>query len=595
MKNRRLNNFSVTKSFSERFDNDIIAKFLLQLRNFNRINKIYAENSDKEGIAFVESIIDSLNISFEVDDLELKRIPKQGSFITVSNHPFGGIDGLLLLKILGDIRPDFKLLANDLLHKIEPLNDYSLPFNESSNDSLEEFSFTAVEGSLQHLNNDMPLGIFPAAEISKVHSLSNISDKKWKTPLLKFIKEAKVPVVPVHFGGNNSWIFHLLGSLHPLLQTARLPKEFFNKKRKTIKIRIGKPLSVKQQSEFKNIDMYGRFLRAKTYALGTSLEVNKFFMPKFSYRIKKPKKIIAPVKSEILIAEVNGIRDDYHLFDSSNFTVFCAPSEKIPNLLTEIGRLREITFREIGEGSNKSIDIDEFDLYFWQLLIWDNEKEQIAGAYRVGPGDEIFEKYGKKGFYFHTLFKIKSKFYPILKESLELGRSFLVKEYQRRPLSLFLLWKGILYFLLKNNQYRYLIGPASISNEFSKFSKGLIVDFFKQNFFDNEKSQLIEPRKQFKVKIDPNFDKEVFHKTTKGNVTKLDKFIQDVEPEYNTPVLLKKYIKLNGKLLGFNVDPKFNYCLDGLIILDIFDVPLNTLEALSKELEDDSILERFNF
>lgn len=575
-------------------DNDAVAKFLVQLRNFNRLNKIYKKNIDKEGSAFIDSVISSLNISTELNQEELKRIPESGSFITVSNHPFGGIDGLLLLKLLQARRPDFKLLTNSLLHRVEPLNDYSMPMSEDySNEFI--FSNAAKEKAISHVKAGGALGVFPAAEISKVQSYGNISDRRWKDAVLDFIREADVPVVPVFFAGNNSWVFNLLGNLHPLLKSAGLPKKFFRPKAKKVSVRIGQAIKPQQQAEFDETDMYGRFLRAKTYALGTSLEVNKFFMPKFIPRLKKPKKIIEPVSVSALKKEIKSIKKDHHLFDSATFSVFCAPSEKIPNILTEIGRLREITFREVGEGSNRSLDIDEFDLYFWQLIIWDNKADRIVGAYRVGRGDEIYEKYGVSGFYFQTLFKVKAGFYPILKESLELGRSFVVKEYQRKPLSLFMLWKGILYFLLKNNQYRYLIGPASISNDYSKFSQGLIVDFFKQNFFDHQKAAFVEPRKEFKLKTDPNFDKEVFHKSTTGDVTKLDKFIQDIEPDYNTPVLFKKYIKLNGKLLGFNVDPKFNYCVDGLIILDVFDVPLSTLESLSKELDDSSILDRFNF
>jgi len=289
------------------------------------------------------------------------------------------------------------------------------------------------------------------------------------------------------------------------------------------------------------------------------------------------------------------LKENYHLFNSNEYSVVCGPSVETPNILNEIGRLREVTFREVGEGTNRSIDIDEFDLYFYQLIIWDNENKKIAGAYRVGKGDEIMAKYGVNGFYINTLFNIQKGFYPILEESLELGRSFIIKEYQRKPLSLFLLWKGILYFLLKNNEYRYLLGPASISNDFSKFSQSLIIDFFKENFFNNELTKYIIPRKRFKIKQNPNFDNETFIQNTKKDVKKLDKFIQDIEPDYNTPVLFKKYIQLNAKLIGFNVDPKFNNCVDGLMILDIFDVPLNTLKALSKELEDDTILERFNF
>ncbi|MCD6556361.1 MAG: lysophospholipid acyltransferase family protein, partial [Bacteroidales bacterium] len=430
---------------------------------------------------------------------------------------------------------------------------------------------------------------------SKVHSLNNISDRKWQNSLIKLIKLAQVPVVPIYFQGNNSWIFHLLGNVYPALQTARLSKEFFNKKKKTIKIRINKPISVKELNEFHDIERLSRFLRAKTYALGTPFEVKKFIRPKFIPKAKKVEKIIDPIPFEKIQPEINLLKENHHLFDSNEYSVVCGPSVEIPNILNEIGRLREITFREVGEGTNRSLDIDEFDLYFYQLIIWDNENKKIAGAYRVGKGNEIMEKYGVNGFYINTLFNLKAGFYPVLEESLELGRSFIIKEYQRKPFSLFLLWKGILYFLLKNTEYRYLIGPASISNDFSKFSQSLIIDFFKENFFNHELSKYIQPRKRFKIKQNPNFDNDVFIQNTKQDVKKLDKFIQDIEPDYNTPVLFKKYIQLNAKLLGFNVDPKFNNCVDGLMILDIFDVPLNTLKALSKELEDDTILERFNF
>ncbi|MCD4793031.1 MAG: lysophospholipid acyltransferase family protein [Bacteroidales bacterium] len=585
----------ISQRLSDKFNNDVIAKFLMQLKSYNKFNKIYSKNFDKDGIEFIDSVIDSLGINFEIDEADISRIPLTGAFITVSNQPFGGIDGLLLLKIIIGKRPDFKLLANFLLHNIEPLTQFSIPINELSDNSNIKFSFTYLKKTLNHIENGKPLGIFPAAEISKVHSLNNISDRKWQNTLIKLIKNAEVPVVPVYFQGNNSWIYHLLGNINPFLQTARLSREFFNKKRKTIKIRIGKPISVKEQKEFKDIETISRFLRAKTYALGSPLEIKKFFRPKFIARTKKVEKIIDPVPADKILKEINFLKEKYFLFNSKEYSIMCGPSIETPNILTEIGRLREITFREVGEGSNRSLDIDEFDLYFSQLIIWDNDNQKIAGAYRVGRGDQIMQQFGVKGFYIQSLFNIKKEFNKILEESIELGRSFIIKEYQKKPLSLFLLWKGILYFLLKNREYRYLIGPASISNDFSKFSQSLIIDFFKENFFNNDLAKYIVPRKRFKIKHNPNFDNEVFIKNTSSDVKKLDKFIQDIEPDYNTPVLFKKYIQLNAKLLGFNVDPKFNNCVDGLMILDIFDVPLNTLQSLSKELEDESILERFNF
>jgi len=578
-----------------KFNNDVIAKFIFQLKKYNKFNKLYSENIDKDGIEFIDSVIDSLGIQYEIDDEDISRIPSDKAFITVSNQPFGGIDGLLLLKVILEKRPDFKLLANYLLHNIEPLNKFSIPINDIGDSGVKKFNFSNLKNTLKHLEEGKSLGIFPAAEISKIYSFNNISDKKWQNSLIKLIQIAEVPVIPVYFQGNNSWIFHLLGSINPFLQSARISKEFFNKKRKIIRIRIGKPIPVIELKEFKDTEMTSRFLRAKTYALGTPLEVKKFFRPKLTAKAKKVEKIIDPIPLDKLLPEIVMLKEKYFLFDSNDYSVLCGPSVETPNIMNEIGRLREITFREVGEGTNRSMDTDEFDLYFNQLIIWDNVNLKIVGAYRVGRGDMIMQQFGVNGFYIQTLFNIKPGFYPILEKSLELGRSFIVKEYQKKPLSLFLLWKGILYFLLKNNEYRYLIGPASISNDFSKFSKSLIVDFFKANFFNHELAKYIVPRKNFKIKQNPNFDNEVFIKNTSSDLKKLDKFIQDIEPTYSTPVLFKKYIQLNAKLLGFNVDPLFNDCVDGLMILDIFDLPLNTLQALSKELDDDSILDRFNF
>jgi putative hemolysin len=265
----------------------------------------------------------------------------------------------------------------------------------------------------------------------------------------------------------------------------------------------------------------------------------------------------------------------------------------IPNILNEIGRLREITFREVGEGTNRSIDIDEYDLYYNQMFIWDEDEHRIVGAYRLGKGKDIMEQLGRRGFYLHSLFRISENFKPILNESIELGRSFVIKEYQRKPMPLFLLWKGILYFLLKNPEYRYLIGPVSISNNYSKVSKDLIIRFIMKNHLNWRMAQHIKPRNSYKFKSD-NEDLNLLMENMEHDINRLDKTIGDLD-ELNSglPVLLKKYIKLNAEIIGFNVDPKFNNCLDGLIVLDVYNVPKTTIESLSKEANDGSILDRF--
>ncbi len=575
------------------FGGESFAKLLMYILRLNKLNDLYSANCEKTGVEFINGLIDDLGIKFEFDEEELKRIPLDGSFISISNHPFGGIDGILLIKLLSDVRPDFKVMANFILQKIEPLKDCFLGVNPFEDRKGVASSMGGIKEGLRHMSNGAPLGIFPAGEVSAYQPESkNIADKQWQPSILKFIKKAEVPVIPIHFLGSNSLIFYLMGMIHPILRTVKLPSELLNKKNKTIRIRIGNPISVKDQKGFTDINQYGRFLRAKTYMLGSAVEVKKFYENKSSSKKKKAVDVIPAVDVNLIDKEI-GELSEYLLFKSKKFSVFCAPSDQIPHVLNEIGRLREITFRQVGEGTNQSIDVDEYDLYYHQLFIWDEENKKIVGAYRVGKGKEILNKYGLKGFYLQSLFKMKKAFQPVLSESIELGRSFIVKEYQRKPMPLFLLWKGIMYFLLKNPECRYLIGPVSISNEYSNSSKDLIIKFIMRNYFDYEMGQFIKSRNKFKVKV-KGLDMDILLEAAKSDINKLDKLIGDFEVSNDKlPVLLKKYISLNAKIVGFNIDPNFNDCLDGLIVVDLFDVPVNMIESLTKEINSEEVNNRF--
>ncbi|MGD9928417.1 MAG: lysophospholipid acyltransferase family protein [Mangrovibacterium sp.] len=568
-----------------------LAKFIMYVLRFNKLNKIYGQIADKHGIEFIDELIKILEIRYEFDPDDLKKLPKEGPFIVVANHPFGGLDGILLIKLLAQIRPDTKVLANFLLKRIEPISDFFLAVNPFENRKGASSSIGGIKNAFEHLQAGGGLCIFPAGEVSSYDASNKITDRQWQYPVLKFIKKAGVPVVPVYFGGHNSRLFHFIGRIHPNLRTVKLPSELLNKKKKPVKVRIGSPIPVKEQDNFPEVYQFGRYLRAKTYSLCSSMEVKRFF----NYSLKrhpKPEEIVAPVENGILTHEIKNLKAERLLFQLKNFAVYCAPSGEIPNVLNEIGRLREVTFREVGEGTNRSIDLDEFDLYYNQLFIWDVDAQKLVGAYRIGKGADILHDYGTRGFYVQSLFRLKEGFEPILQQALELGRSFIVKEYQRQPMSLFLLWKGILYFLLKNPEYRYLLGPVSISNNYSKISKELIIRFIMTHHFDWNMARLVAPRRAFKFKSqDANMNVIM---ENLNDINMLDKFIGDVD-ELNTglPVLLKKYIKLNAKIVGFNVDPKFNNCLDGLILLDVMDVPKSTIESLSKEVNDGSILQRF--
>lgn len=568
-------------------------RFLMLLLRFDKLNRVYNQIGDKKGLEFIEELIKILNISFHADDEELtKRIPQKGAVILVCNHPFGGLESILLIRLLSHIRPDIKIVSTQLLQKIDPISEYFLEDDSFQKKNDKRITNPGFDKAIAHLGNGGLLCFFPAGEVSQFDSSRVLSDKQWNYNTLRFIKQQKTPVVPVYFHGNNSRLFYLMGNIHSALTNMKLPTEIMYQRKKPVKIRIGNAIPVKEQDKFSDIYQYGRYLRAKTYLLSSKIEVKRFF----NYSLKRQQRIepiAEPVSHDKIIQELKELGTEFLLFKLKNYSVYCAPSKQIPNILLELGRLREITFRQVGEGTNRSIDLDEFDLYYHQMFIWDVEAEMIAGAYRIGKGDEIMHKYGVRGFYVQSLFKIKDGLQEMLSQTMELGRSFVIKEYQKKPMPLFLLWKGILYFTLKNPEYRYLMGPVSVSDDYSKTSKEMIIKFIMTHHFDWKLARSITPRNSYKFKtVDPNLT--VIMQTMDNDINSLDKLIGDVD-ELNSglPVLLKKYIKLNAKIIGFNVDPKFNNCLDGLIVLDLCDIPANTIESLSKEANDSSILQQF--
>ncbi|GAA4903327.1 lysophospholipid acyltransferase family protein [Mucilaginibacter defluvii] len=560
-----------------------LASLLMELMKINQVNDLFAQAQPKQGPDFVDAILEGCGVNIEYDEADLKNIPREGGFIAIANHPYGGIEGMVLLKMLCTVRPDAKIMANFLLKKIPNLAEYFIAVNPFENIDHSS-SISGLKNTLELLTNGTPIGIFPAGEVSTFQiDQREVTDKLWHPVVGKIIAKAKVPVVPVYFHGNNGLIFNLLSLIHPTLRTAKLPSELFNKQGHTIKLRIGKPIQYTDIPDNNNSTKVLSFLRAKTYALGAGLaEEKKLFSPSNLFKIRKtPEEIVAETDATVLEKEISTLRQKYRYVAEGNYELFIAPPSTVPCVIREIGRLREITFREVGEGTNKKIDLDEYDIYYHHLFIWDIEAKKIVGAYRIGLGDEIFYSMGKKGFYVAELFKIKSQLMPVLRKSLELGRSFIRKEYQQKPIPLFLMWKGIFRFLVENPRYRYLIGPVSISNSFSKLSKSLIVDYINRNHFDHELAQYVKPRKKFKVDFS-SVDADIL-KGGEDNFKMLDSIISDIEVRsMKVPVLLRQYIGLNAKIICFNIDPKFADSLDGFLVLDLEKVPQEMLEKLAK-------------
>lgn len=569
----------------------------MKVTRISKLNKIYSKTYDSDSLIFLNKLVKELGVTYDIPADDLKRLPKSGPYITISNHPLGGLDGVLLMKIMLEHSPEFKIIGNFLLQEIEPLKPIIMPVNPFDDMKDVKSSVLGLKETLRHLSDGKPLGIFPAGEVSTIEDGSIMLDKAWEPTAMKIIQKASVPVVPIYFHTKNSKLFYWLAKINPILRTLKLPSELLTQRKKVIKIRIGKPISVNEQNEHKEtLEQYTDFLRKKTYILSKSFNeqdekkllssINLDMLTKTTE--SKPKQIARAANQDKILEEIFNLRvniADNRFLQSKNYEVFFVQAEKIPNILHEIGRLREITFREIGEGTNESIDLDKFDKYYYHMFLWDDEQQRVAGAYRMGLGSEIFPKYGIDGFYMQELFKFEPELHKMMSESIEMGRAFIVPDYQQKPMPLFLLWKGIVHTTLRYPQHKFLIGGVSISNQFTDFSKSLMIEFMKSHYYDPYVAQYIRPKMEYKVKL-KDADKDFVFNETEADLNKFDKIIDEVEPgNLRLPVLIKKYIKQNARVVAFNVDPLFNNSVDGLMYIRIEDLPESTVKPVMEEFQ----------
>jgi len=575
-----------------------IASAVMSLTKINEVNRLYDKLRDKEGKDFFDSFVRERNLSYIAFAEDLAKIPKTGAFILVSNHPLGAIDGILMCKVLSEVRPDFKVMGNFLLEKIEPMEPYVIAVNPFEGRKEIRNSATGMRETLKHLENGGCVGIFPAGEVSnKNNPYGEILDREWEKPALKLIKMAKVPVVPMYFHAKNSTLFYQVSKIHPNLQTLMLPAEMMNDREKPIRIRIGKPITVKTMDDMETIEELGEFLRRKVYMMKSYYEKRKSLAQvinlknlSLKFQLLREENIVQNIIDETpkedLIKDISKIRGtDKMLFSNGNYEIYFTSYEEIPSIMREIGRQRELTFRAVGEGSNLPFDLDEYDKHYHHLFLWDNAAEKLAGAYRMALGKDVMKKFGIKGFYTSSLFEFEQDIHPFFKKVIEMGRAYILEEYQQKPLPLFLLWRGIVHVCLRNPDHKFLMGGVSISNKFSEFSKSLMIEFMRSNYYDSAVAQYITPRNDFKVKLRDR-DKHLFLDEMESDLNKLDKIIDDLEPELRMPVLIKKYIKQNAKVIAFNVDPNFNDAIDGLMYIRISDLPESTIKPVLEEMSE---------
>ena len=574
------------------------ASAIMRLTRIDKVNKLYDGLKDKVGKDFFDSFVRDRDLKYIVFEEDLARIPKAGPFILVSNHPLGGIDGVLMTKILTEIRPDFKIMGNFLLEKIEPMKPYVISVNPFENRKELKNSSSGMRETLKHLENGGCVGIFPAGEVSnRNNEFGEIMDKKWEKPALKLMKMAKVPVVPMYFHAKNSRLFYQVAKLHPDLQTLLLPSEMMYKREKPIRIRLGKPVSVKVLEDHDTIEELGEFLQKKIYLLKSYYEKRKSLADRLNipnlrlnFPLLKEENVVQNIIDETprqdIVNEIETLhKNEKMLFRNGNYEVFFATYAEIPSIMREIGRQRELTFRKIGEGSNLPFDLDVYDEHYHHLFLWDSNEKKLVGAYRMALGAEVMKKQGIDGFYTSSLFEFDPELRPFFRKVIEMGRAYISSEYQQKPLPLFLLWRGIVHVCLRNPEHKFLMGGVSISDKFSEFSKSLMIEFMRSHYYDSAVAQYIHPKHEFKVKLKDR-DKHLFFDEVESDLNKLDKIIDDLEPEMRLPVLIKKYIKQNAKVVSFNVDPSFNDAIDGLMYIRISELPESTIKPVLEEMSE---------
>lgn len=539
----------------------------------NRLNQLYDRiDSPKGHRRFFESILEALDISYSVSQQDLSKIPRQGPTIVVSNHPFGAIDGIILSAIFLKIRPDVKVMANYLLGMIPETRDLFVAVDPFGKKEAIRTNARALRCAIRFLSEGGLLSVFPAGEVSHFHwKEKTIRDPEWNPLLAALVKKTGAAVIPVFFKGRNSAIFQIAGLVHPFLRTALLPREMLKKSHQNITVRIGNlihyPKLAKMQSDSEII----KFLRVRTYIL-SSIDPHKgSFRPmvKRLHRGNRFQPIISPVNKDRLYQEVAALPPEQGLIDADPFFVLHAKAEQIPLLLKEIGRLREITFRAEGEGSGKKMDIDCYDSHYRHLFLWNESEREIAGAYRFGLTDEIISIFGQGGLYTHTLFEYGSPFLSRINPAMELGRSFVQQKYQKTFQALMLLWKGIAGFITIHPRYRYLFGPVSISKEYQSVSRQLIVTYLKHAHPVSELEKYVKPRNPYR-KTGAGHRELRSSLDLLRNINWLSDLVAELEADRKgVPILIKQYLKLGGRILGFNLDPDFSNVLDVLMMVDL--------------------------
>ena len=544
------------------------------------VNRIYADVhaqlDDKENDeAFFMKTLRVMGVHFELDNLDFERIPKEGSLIVIANHPFGGVDGVVLGALLKGLRKDAKLMGNYLLAEMEGIRGSIIRVDPFGGEASARANLSGMRDAIRLLRSGGCLGAFPAGEVSSLRLKNRaVVDPPWTSHIVNLALKTGADILPIYFEGCNSRFFQAAGLVHPRLRTALLGREFSNACGKEIRLKVGELIKPKHLETFENKEAATEYLRLKTYALRDLKKKRSRKRLRLPFRSASAEHAIQPLAppqlANRLEKEIESLSSANRLVEHGDFEVYCASADKIPTVLKEIGRLREETFRAVQEGTGQASDLDDFDTYYLHLFMWNRAESELVGAYRIGLADQIVKEHGRQGLYTSTLFRYRSKFLEKMGSAIELGRSFICIKYQKKHASLALIWRGIGEFVARHPQYRTLFGPVSITDAYNNISKDLMVHFFREHNFDDEMSQYVKPRKPPKsFKMLKGVSLKHIGEAIKS-VDSVSAIVSGFEDDQKgVPILLRHYLKLNGVLLSFNVDPAFSDVIDGLILVDL--------------------------
>lgn len=546
--------------FPSIFPPSLLGDAAARLLGFDALRESYGRLRVTGEGTLAERLLGLLHVTYSAAPRDLEHIPREGAAVVVANHPFGILEAAVLLTLLRNVRPDVRVLANELLCRIPELRDTLIPV-----DTLTGSARTNASGARQALRFLASGGLllaFPAGAVSYFHYRDRGSrDPAWNPHVSRLISMAAragtpLQVVPAFVPGSNSLLFHAAGMIHSRFRTALLAHELFNKRGASVEVRFGRPVAparlLAMESDVERI----QYLRWRTYLLADR--------PAFKPNTRRPLRhgsprahadIAAAVPPAVLAAEIGRLPANARLDQTGDLEVYLAGRTSIPNVLREIGRLREVTFRSAGEGTGRALDLDHFDDHYLHLFVWDAKRRAVAGAYRLQGTDRVSELYTQ------TLFRFGERFLAATGPALELGRSFIRAEYQKGFAPLLLLWKGIGKYVARNPRYKILFGPVSISNRYQTASRELMIAFLEARAGLPEWHGLVRAR---------NAPPRPRGTVLCGDVDELSDIVADLEPgQAGVPVLLRQYLRLGGRLLGFNVDPEFSNALDGLIVVDL--------------------------